>query len=84
VIEAVQLPPAGEDISEAALADLHHILRDAEWESSEYETLVIHTLEGSMTASPSDWVIRGVQGECYPCKPDIFAMTYEPMIKESN
>ncbi|HEY9818205.1 MAG TPA: hypothetical protein V6D20_20730 [Candidatus Obscuribacterales bacterium] len=37
----------------------------------------ISTLEGVMTASPGDWIIRGVQGEFYPCKPDIFAATYE-------
>jgi hypothetical protein len=37
----------------------------------------IETLEGTMTASPGDWIIRGVQGEFYPCKPDIFADTYE-------
>lgn len=38
----------------------------------------IDTLEGTITASPGDWVIRGVQGEFYPCKPEIFAATYEP------
>jgi len=38
---------------------------------------VIETLEGKMTASPGDWVIRGVKGEYYPCKPDIFEKTYE-------
>lgn len=38
----------------------------------------IETLEGEMTASPGDWIIKGVQGEFYPCKPDIFAATYEP------
>ncbi len=38
--------------------------------------LSISTLEGVMTASPGDWVIRGVKGEIYPCKPDIFAATY--------
>ena len=37
----------------------------------------IATLEGVMTAQPGDWVIRGVKGEIYPCKPDIFAATYE-------
>src|SRR5688500_9265912 len=37
----------------------------------------IATLEGAMVASPGDWIIRGVQGEFYPCKPDIFAATYE-------
>jgi hypothetical protein len=38
----------------------------------------ISTLEGRMTASAGDWIIRGVKGEFYPCKPDIFAETYEP------
>ena len=41
------------------------------------ERIVIETLEGDMSASPGDWIIRGVQGEHYPCKPDIFAATYE-------
>ena len=36
------------------------------------------TMEGKMTVSPGDWIIRGVQGEFYPCKPDIFDATYEP------
>ena len=40
-------------------------------------TMVIHTLEGDMRASIDDYVIRGVQGEFYPCKPDIFEATYE-------
>lgn len=37
----------------------------------------IETLEGRMRVSPGDWIITGVQGEHYPCKPDIFAATYE-------
>ena len=36
----------------------------------------IHTLEGVMTAQEGDYIIRGVQGEYYPCKPDIFEQTY--------
>jgi hypothetical protein len=36
----------------------------------------IWTLEGAMAAQPGDWIIRGVKGEIYPCKPDIFAATY--------
>lgn len=39
--------------------------------------LAIQTLEGVMVATPGDWIIRGVQGEFYPCKPDIFEATYE-------
>ena len=43
--------------------------------------MVIATLEGEMKVGPGDWVIRGVQGEFYPCKPDIFAATYEAVTK---
>lgn len=41
--------------------------------------LYIETLEGIHGATPGDWIIRGVQGEYYPCKPDIFDATYEPV-----
>jgi hypothetical protein len=41
--------------------------------------LFIPTLEGTMCANPGDWIIKGVKGEFYPCKPDIFAATYEPV-----
>ena len=41
--------------------------------------MVISTLEGDMIASTGDWIITGVNGEQYPCKPDIFEKTYEPM-----
>ena len=37
----------------------------------------VETLEGFMRASPGDWIITGVKGEHYPCKPDIFEQTYE-------
>ena len=37
----------------------------------------IPTLEGTMTANENDWIIKGIKGELYPCKPDIFAETYE-------
>ncbi|MDP3766990.1 MAG: hypothetical protein Q8S13_03165 [Dehalococcoidia bacterium] len=39
----------------------------------------IPTLEGRMRAQVGDWLIKGVKGEFYPCKPDIFAATYEPV-----
>lgn len=39
--------------------------------------LTVRTLEGEMRANLGDWIIRGVSGELYPCKPDIFAKTYE-------
>lgn len=39
--------------------------------------LLIETLEGIMIADKEDWIIRGISGEHYPCKPDIFNKTYE-------
>ena len=41
------------------------------------EEVEIETLEGIMKANKGDWIIRGVKGELYPCKPDVFDMTYE-------
>ena len=41
------------------------------------EKMVIHTLEGDMTAQAGDWIITGLRGEQYPCKPDIFEKSYE-------
>ena len=41
--------------------------------------IFVLTLEGEMRATVGDYIIRGVQGEFYPCKPDIFAATYEPI-----
>jgi len=42
----------------------------------------IMTLEGPLRVSPGDWIITGVKGEHYPCKPDIFAATYEAVAEE--
>lgn len=42
-------------------------------------TIAIETLEGTMNAVADDWIIRGVAGEHYPCKPAIFESTYEPV-----
>lgn len=51
---------------------------NANWTStSTGGELKIHTLEGTMTATEGDWIIKGVKGEFYPCKPDIFEATYE-------
>jgi hypothetical protein len=45
--------------------------------------LDIPTLEGTMRAKPGDWIIKGVKGECYPCKPDIFDATYD-LVEQPN
>ena len=47
-------------------------------EGPEYIEVTIPTLEGDHVAKHGDWIIRGVKGEVYPCKPDIFEATYEP------
>jgi hypothetical protein len=41
------------------------------------DQIVIATLEGDMRANPGDWIIKGVKGELYPCKDDIFRATYD-------
>lgn len=49
-----------------------------DWDASGNPVLKIQTLEGDMIAQLGDWIIKGVKGEFYPCKADIFAATYEP------
>jgi hypothetical protein len=49
---------------------------DAEFRDGQ---LVVATLEGPLRAADGDWIIKGVKNEFYPCKPDIFAATYEPV-----
>lgn len=51
--------------------------------SDEYQGIFIDTLEGSMLASEFDYIIKGVQGEFYPCKPDIFEQTYEKVLDKN-
>jgi len=84
VIEAIQW--TGENLLEVITFTGKHP-RFNEWFSSfdEYEKRVVEdggvfkifTLEGVMSALPGDFIIRGVSGEFYPCKPDIFDLTYE-------
>lgn len=69
VIEAIQFVAANFEAIEMFVGG------DAEFRDGE---LIVATLEGPLHASPNDWIIKGVKGEFYPCKPDIFAATYEP------
>ena len=48
------------------------------------ESLSIPTLEGVHEARPDDWIIKGIKGEFYPCKPDIFEATYEPVESDTD
>lgn len=45
--------------------------------------MIIQTLEGPMHASVGDWIITGIRGEEYPCKPDVFARTYEEVPQDT-
>lgn len=64
--------------------DLSTTVAAEKWEYYKYfvqqQGFKIHTLEGKMSASIGDWIIKGVQGEFYPCKPEIFAATYEAVV----
>lgn len=58
-------------------------LRGPDVTADHFETvLLIQTLEGKMIATKGDWIIKGVKGEIYPCKPDIFAKTYQPVDRQ--
>lgn len=48
-------------------------------EVTDYMGMIIPTLEGDMVAKQGDWIIKGVNNELYPCKPDIFEKTYDPI-----
>lgn len=58
-------------------ADIHEFCGEDVREPVGKDYMEIATLEGIMRVSPGDYVIKGVQGEFYPCKPDIFKATYE-------
>ena len=59
---------------------------DPEWiiEAIKNKTAWFQTLEGVHEASVGDYIIRGIAGEIYPCKPDIFRATYEPLNKQQG
>lgn len=52
---------------------------DWEYASQSESAIVIPTLEGRMRGELGDWIVKGIKGEFYPCKPDIFEATYEPV-----
>ena len=71
VIEAIQYIGTDEN-----KIKLYHFI-DSQFYVDENENLIIKTLEGDMRANIGDYIIKGVHGEFYPCKPDIFEETYE-------
>lgn len=78
IIDAVLWDGSAEALAALSVIGLH---RDDFYLNRPFE---ITTLEGDMLCSLGDWVIKGVKGEFYPCKPDIFEMTYEPAEPEAS
>lgn len=78
-IEAVQFFDTSDSIEEICelMCDLDAVRID--YAIPNEPKIPIDTLEGTMYASVGDYIIKGVKGELYPCKPDIFEMTYDPV-----
>lgn len=72
VKEAVQFTGENQDEIQAFCPDI---------EKDPGGGMMVRTLEGAMYISPGDWVIKSVRGEFYPCKPDVFERTYDPLDK---
>lgn len=83
IIEAIQF----EDNSDRII-EIHEFMGGdtirVNYEDKNNPYLKIETLEGTMKASVGDYIIKGVNGEFYPCKPDIFEKTYERVIDEAD
>jgi hypothetical protein len=77
VIEAVQFSGSGDSCTEVTGFLGGPSSGNQRWNSTTNTGGVILTLEGEMSFGPGDWIIRGVQGEFYPCRSDIFEQTYE-------
>lgn len=80
VIEAVQWTGSNDDEIRQLAKGCDRTVAFRHGDSS----LMIYTLEGNHIASIGDWIIKGVQGELYPCKPDIFAATYDAVQEEED
>lgn len=81
VIEAVQFTRSNFDLIKSFTNQTAHSLT-IEKRVGGYCTCIIPTLESQHIANENDYIIKGVKGEFYPCKPDIFEMTYEAVIPD--
>lgn len=79
IIEAVQLTPDNiKEVCEWSGSSPYVMTNDQNpWGRRGTVGIVVDTLEGKMVGSFDDWIIKGVKGEFYPCKPDVFEVTYE-------
>lgn len=78
VVEAIEFTGTQESVDavdqwskEGELLIAHPGIAEDDWH------ITVPTMEGDMLACPGDFIIRGVKGELYPCKPDVFAVSYE-------
>jgi hypothetical protein len=79
IIEAVQMTKQmRNDLGPFPDWALPHLTASRTEKIENSEVVTVRTLEGDLHVSDDDWLIRGVKGEVYPCKPDIFEATYEP------
>jgi len=78
VIEAWRVPESGYATEEHPPMWLLEALVDGRAAADRGTGITIKTLEGEMLGNPGDWIIQGVKGELYPCKPEIFEATYDP------
>ena len=77
IIEAIQFNA----LNPESMNEIEEFVRGDLGKNTEGDT-IIATLEGALTISHRDWIIKGINGEFYPCKPDIFEKTYELVEKE--
>ena len=75
-VEACRFPVLGASMT--AFVDWCNQVGFHSWEWQATGGIGLPTLEGTMLASPGDWIIKGLKGEFYPCRSDIFDITYEP------
>lgn len=81
IIEAIQWTDNTTEIKNFCGKDANYEVEDSAWEVGKgipHETLTIHTIDGDVKAQRGDFIIKGLKGEFYPCKPDIFIKKYKP------
>lgn len=80
IIDAVQFDGTSESLVKMS-QEMHMPIERYVYSLGKYGTIIIPTLEGNHIATVGDWIIRGIVGEFYPCKPDIFQKTYDSVNK---
>jgi hypothetical protein len=82
IVKAIQWD--GTEILASAISSIDEFAGMLDFTSGKFGGFYIDTLEGRMKVSEGDYIIQGVKGEFYPCKPDIFELTYELAKQQGN